>query len=148
MGGRRGMMRPEPPPRHVKQGGLFLGAGERYSEVVLLSAAQWGGKGHIVQRLRDFILGQRRGIYAIPTLGLFVPRQKLHGAGAVPSNRREQIKRMVGARFEAGTDTAANLGAVRQEVIEVILNRGTAHLAVRGQRQGQREGPAARRIGP
>jgi len=75
----------------VKQGGLFLGAGERYSEVVLLSAAQWGGKGHIVQRLLDFILGQGRGVYAIPTLGLFVPRQKLHGAGAVPSNRREQV---------------------------------------------------------
>ena len=101
-----------------------------------------------MQRLLDFILGQGRGVYAIPTFGLFVPRQKLHGADAVPSNRREQIKRMVGARFEAGTDTAANLGAVRQEVIEVILNRGTAHLAVRGQRQGQREGPAARRIGP
>src|SRR5438105_15542632 len=125
------MMRPEPPPRHVKQGRLFLGAGERYSEVVLLSAAQWGGKGHIVQRLRDFILGQRRGIYAIPTLGLFVPRQKLHGAGAVPSNRRDQLNRMVGARFEAGSDTASNRGAAQQEAIEAILNHGTAHLAGR-----------------
>src|SRR2546430_16369888 len=114
------MMRPEPPPRHVKQGGLFLGAGERYSEVVLLSAAQWGGKGHIVQRLLDFILGQGRGVYAIPTFGLFVPRQKLHGADAVPSNRREQVKRMVGARFEAGTDTAAKPGAVPAEGFERI----------------------------
>src|SRR5947207_12821837 len=77
VGGRRGMMRPEPPPRHVKQGGLFLGAGERYSEVVLLSAAQWGGKGHIVQRLLAFILGQGRRASAIPTFGLFVPRQKM-----------------------------------------------------------------------
>src|SRR5256885_204890 len=75
-------------------------------------------------------------------------RQELYRADAVPSNRREQIKRIGGARFEASTDAVADHGAVWQQIVEVILNGRSAHLAVRGQRQGQRECSAARRIGP
>ncbi len=135
MGGRSCVPRSKPGAGHVKKGRLFLGTGERYAEVILLSAAQRGGKCHIAQRLLDLILAQGHGVDAIPPHGFFLGRQELHRADAVTSNRREQVKGIGGARLEARTDAAADLSAVRQQVVEVVLNRRTAQLAVHGHGQ-------------
>ena len=135
VGGRSGVLRSKPPARHVKQGRLLLGAGEGYAEILCLIAHQGCGTCHIPKDLLDLRLGERRGIDAIPSQRLQVRRQELYRADAVTSNRGEQIKGIGGARLKARTDAAADLGAVRQQVVEVILDRLTAQLPVRSHGQ-------------
>ena len=144
MGGRGGALRNTPVLAHSQQRGFLLSAGHRDTKIVLA--------GHHPERNIRLVGGQQSGqlrlIQRLPAqrgkMRLFPRRQQSHRPYAVPPDLGQQIERLFRTRLIAPDDPLADLRAVGQQVIKIVIHRVGGDIAIlQRQREGERSGARA-----
>jgi len=72
--------------------------------------------------LFHFQIGKRSRLDPVPSGRLFILRQQLDGADSVPADFSKQIEWRRAPGTETLLDTAPDFAAVRQQVVEEVLN--------------------------
>ena len=128
--------RPVPAAADSQQRRLLLRASDRQPQILLRAALPKRRVGcHRRQGLLDLPIVERAGINHVPARGLGARCQQLHCADAVAPDRGQQIKGLGRTGTEAAAQPAPDLGAVGQQVVEVVRHHVAAVLEVRGERQ-------------
>ncbi|MCY1232707.1 hypothetical protein D9M72_452140 [compost metagenome] len=125
--GRRGAVRTVPLVADAQQRCLFLCARDRDAKVVVGIAALSKHRvaRDIAQQLRHAVFRQGFTVDAVEGLWCLAGREQLHGPDAVAPDGREQVGGFDAGRAKTPAQTFADAVAVGEEVVEVVLDRGT-----------------------
>jgi hypothetical protein len=107
-----------------QQRGLFLRACERNAELACFVPVRQRRRDDSSQVPRDFVLGHRRAFDAVMARRRAVATQDLNRTHALATDRLEQVEGPERIGPEPAGDPPADRVAVRQEVVEIVLDRG------------------------